>query len=317
MSKSNKLMELMELMESKSLNHLIHLNNLTDFVSELKKNENKIVKYHGYDIKIEHYKGNIYMSFITEGEECIGVDYYSNGVLTLGNYYFNTPSNCLRIPNDWFFNEFLKPLGIALKAKRIILNDASSKTFDSCTVPMIFFALTGKQTFYNRYGFVNKRFDRYVEKLKRKKLRGIIDKDIRANSLTLSPGKALPLALTRRLIDSKFLDMPLPEVAQFVIDTCKSKTTPTKSISLVNDIIQFFKKKIIIENQFEHVLEVSNSASRSKSRSGSRERKHHHHHHKHRSHSHERDDRDRDEKEIQRRADRKDPAGAGNEWEGS
>ena len=48
-----------------------------------------------------------------------------------------------------FFNEFLIPLGVALKVKRIILNDASSKTFDSCTVPMIFFALAGKQTFYN------------------------------------------------------------------------------------------------------------------------------------------------------------------------
>ena len=256
----------------KSLNHLTDLTDLNDFVSELKKNENKIVKYHGYDIRIEHFKGNIYMSFITGGEECIGVDFYTNGVLTLGNYYFNTPSNCLRIPNDWFFNDFLKPLGVALKSKRIILNDASSKQFDSCTVPMIFFALTGKQTFYNRYGFVNKRFDRYIEKLKRKKLRGIIDKDIRANSLTLSPGKALPLALIRRLIDSKFLDMPLPEVAQFVIDTCKSKILNSLNVSLVNDIIQFFKKKIIIENQFEHVIEVSKSKSKSRSKSKSKTR---------------------------------------------
>ena len=251
------------------------LNRIDDFVSELKKNENKIVKYHDYDVRIEHYKGNIYMSFITGGEECIGVDYYSNGVLTLGNYYFNTPSNCLRIPNDWFFNEFLKPLGVALKVKRIILNDASSKSFDSCTVPMIFFALTGKQTFYNRYGFVNKRFDRYIEKLKHKKLRGIIDKDIRTNSLTLSHGKALPLALIRRLIDSNFLDKPLPEVAQFVIDTCKSSKSNSKSdsnsdVSLVNDIIKFFKTKIIIENQFEHVFETSKSNSRSKSKTRSK-----------------------------------------------
>jgi dihydroorotate dehydrogenase len=137
---------------------------------------------------------------------------------------------------------------------------------------MIFFALTGKQTFYNRYGFINKRFDRYLEKLKRKKLRGIIDKDIRANSLTLSPGKALPLALIRRLIDSKFLDMPLPEVAQFVIDTCKKKSKSTKSISLVNDIIQFFKKKIIIENQFEYVIEITKSRSKTRSKSRSKTR---------------------------------------------
>jgi len=245
---------------------------INDFVSELKKKENKIVKYHGYDIKIEHHKENIFISFITGGEECIGVDFYKNGVLSLGNYYFNTPSNCLRIPNDWFFNEFLKPLGVALNAKRIILNDASSKQFDSCTVPMIFFALTGKQTFYNRYGFVNKRFDRYIEKLKHKKLRGIIDKDIRTNSLTLSHGKALPLALIRRLIDSKFLDKSLQDVAQFVIDTCKSKILNSLNISLVNDIIEFFKKKIIIENQFEHVIEVNKSKSKSRSKSKSNTR---------------------------------------------
>ena len=113
----------------------------------------------------------------------------------MGNYY-NTPVDCLRIPNDWFFNDFLIPLGKALNAKRIILNDASSKQFTSCAVPMIFFALAGKQTFYNRYGFVNKRFDRYVEKLKTRTLRDI---EV-TNSLVLSRGKTLPIALMKRLI---------------------------------------------------------------------------------------------------------------------
>ena len=57
---------------NKSINSFYSMD---DFVSELKKNENKIVKYHGYDIMIDHHKGNIYMSFITGGEECIGVDF--------------------------------------------------------------------------------------------------------------------------------------------------------------------------------------------------------------------------------------------------
>ncbi len=231
---------------------------IDNFVSEIMTKENKVIKYSGYDIRIEHHKGNVFISFITHGKECIGVDYYKNGVLTLGNYYFNTPENCLRIPNDWFFNEFLIPLGKALKAKRIILNDSSSKQFTSCVVPMIFFALAGKQTFYNRYGFVNKRFDRYVEKLKTRTLR---DVEV-TNSLVLSRGKTLPLALMKRLIKSGYLDTPIPEVAQFVLDTCKNQSSET-DISIVKDIIKYFKLKIIIENQFEIVMTRSKSKSRS------------------------------------------------------
>ncbi len=217
---------------------------IDNFVLEIKTKENKVIKYSGYDIRIEHHNGNVFISFITGGEECIGVDYYTNGVLTLGNYYYNTPADCLRIPNDWFFNEFLKPLGKALKAKRIILNDASSKQFTSCTVPMIFFALAGKQTFYNRYGFVNKRFDRYIEKLKTRTLRDI---EV-TNSLVLSRGKTLSIALMKRLIKSGYLDKPIPEVAQFVLDTCKNQSS---DVSIVKDIVKYFKLKIIIENQFE------------------------------------------------------------------
>ena len=117
---------------------------------------------------------------------------------------------------------------------------------------MIFFALAGKQTFYNRYGFINKRFDRYVEKLKTKTLRDI---EI-TNSLVLSKGKTLPIALMKRLIKSGYLDKPIPNVAQFVLDTCKNKSSDS-DISIVKDIVKYFKLKIIIENQFELILSKS------------------------------------------------------------
>jgi dihydroorotate dehydrogenase len=121
---------------------------------------------------------------------------------------------------------------------------------------MIFFALAGKQTFYNRYGFINKKFDRYIEKLKKRTMRDIeVD-----NSLVLSPGKTLPSSLLKRLIRANILDKPIPEVAQFVLDTCKysSKT----NVSIVNDIIKYFKLKVIIDNQYEHVLSRSRSGSK-------------------------------------------------------
>ena len=232
---------------------------MNQFVSEIETYKNKIVRYSGYEIKIQHHNGNIFISFINNGKECIGIDYVK-GELHLGNYYFNTPIDCVRIPNDWFFNEFFIPLGYALKVKSLSLNDSSTKTLTSCTVPMIFFALAGKKTFYNRYGFVNKKFDRYVEKLKKRTLRDIHV----TNSLVLSLGKQLPVALMKRLIkfnvdkfniDKPIMDIPLSEVAQFVLDTCKNKSSD-KDISIVNDIIKYFKLKIIIENNFTLVLKT-------------------------------------------------------------
>jgi len=230
---------------------------IDELVSEIKTHENKIIMYGPYEIKIQHHNGNIFLSFINDGKECIGIDYV-NGELHLGNYYFNTPDNCVRIPNDWFFNEFFIPLGYALKVKKLTLNDASTKTFSSCTVPMIIFALAGKQTFYNRYGFVNKRFDRYIEKLKKMTLS---DTNV-TNSLVLSLGKQLPVALMKRLskftidkpiMNSSIMNIPLSEVGQFVLDTCKNQSSE-KDISIVNDIIKYFKLKIIIENNFTLVL---------------------------------------------------------------
>ena len=227
---------------------------MDEFVKEIRTKENKIVTFDGpelYRIKIIHHNGTIYLSFLNrDGEECIGVDYYDNKTLTLGNYYFNTPIDCVRVPNDWFFIEFLTPLAEALGANRIILNDASSKKFESCTVPMIFFVLAGKGTFYNHYGFRNKVFEDYVEKLKRKRLRGLTDPDIRNSAGVLSSGKPIPFKMMDQLILHGMLDKPIPEVAQFVLNTCK-RTSSKRDVALANTIIQLFKLKVIVENQFE------------------------------------------------------------------
>jgi hypothetical protein len=76
----------------------------------------------------------------------------------------------------------------------------------------------------------------------------------------------------KRLIKSGYLDTPIPEVAQFVLDTCKNQSTDA-DILIVKDIVKYFKLKIIIENQFEIVTtsrSKSKSSSRSKSKSSSR-----------------------------------------------
>jgi len=219
-------------------------------VKEIRTKENKIVTFEDYVIQIIHDNGNIFLSFLNhEGKECIGIDYDGHN-MHLGNYYFNTPGDCVRVPNDWFFMVFLTQLSEALGAKKILLNDASTKKFDSCTVPMIFFALAGKGTFYNHYGFRNKIFEDYVEKFKTKKLRGLTDPDIRNSAGVLSSGKPIPFKMMDQLILHGMLDKPIPEVAQFVLNTCK-RTSSKRDIALANTIIELFKRKVIVENQFE------------------------------------------------------------------
>jgi hypothetical protein len=85
------------------------------------------------------------------------------------------------------------------------------------------------------------------------------------NSLVLSPGKTLPSSLLKRLIRAKMLDKSLPEIAQLVLNTCKDSSKI--NVSIVNDIIKYFKLKVIIDNQYEHVLRTqSRSHSKNKNR---------------------------------------------------
>jgi len=210
-----------------------------------------------YKIKIMERDGSHFISFLnSEDQECIGIDYGDNKIYYLGNYYFNTPENCIRIPHDWFFNEFLIPLATILGVKKIELDDNSFKKFESCSVPMIFFALSGKPTFYNKYGFENPKFNAYIEKLKTKKLRGLIDLDL--GELVKSSGKRIPFKLMDSLIVHGVLDKPIPEIAQFVLDTCKNKSSRKNDKFLANNIIKFFNLKLDIDRKFEKQIGSGN-----------------------------------------------------------
>ena len=50
--------------------------------------------------------------------------------------------------------------------KQLFLTDASEKQIGTCNVGKIIFSLSGKQTFYERYGFTNPGYTRLIEQLK-------------------------------------------------------------------------------------------------------------------------------------------------------
>ena len=168
---------------------------------------------------------------------------FSENEVHLESYYFKAPSTCRRIPHDIFFNHFLSPLAKLLGVSEINLNDASTKQFKNCTVPMIFFALAGKKTFYNAFGFESPIFDESVKMLRKSTLAEL--------SIVQSPGIMFneqfnDYELTRIIEKSGFFYKKMSTVAKFVIDTCRDGG----NIELANHFIEYFREKIFIENNF-------------------------------------------------------------------
>ena len=187
--------------------------------------------------------GDTWLYFITEDQSpCITI-VFSESEVHLESYYFKAPETCRRIPHDIFFNHFLSPLAKLLGASEINLNDASTKQFKNCTVPMIFFALAGKSTFYKRFGFESPIFDESVKMLRKSTLAEL--------SKVESPGIMFndqfnDYELTRKIQESGFFYKKMSTVAKFVIDTCRDGT----DIALAKHFIEYFRKKIFIENNF-------------------------------------------------------------------
>ena len=191
-------------------------------------------------------EGDTWLYFVTEDQSpCITLVFSANSV-HLESYYFKAPATCRRIPHDIFFNHFLSPLAKLLGASEINLNDASTKKFKNCTVPMIFFALAGKKTFYNAFGFESQIFDESVKMLRRSTLSEL--------SNVKSPGIMFntqfnDFELASKIQKSGYFYKKLYVVAQFVVNTCRNESTP-EDIELANYFIEYLRKKIFIENNF-------------------------------------------------------------------
>ena len=57
--------------------------NIADFVSEIMTKENKVIQYSGYDINIEHHKGNVFISFINSAGILIVLEKNVSGLIII------------------------------------------------------------------------------------------------------------------------------------------------------------------------------------------------------------------------------------------
>lgn len=181
----------------------------------------------------------------TDNSPCITVVFTEREV-HLESYYFKAHMTCRRIPHDIFFNHFLFPLATLLGATEINLNDASTKQFKNCTVPMIFFALAGKSTFYKRFGFESPIFDESVKMLRKTSLAELSNVE--------SPGIIINtrfdnFKLASKIRESGFFYKKMSTIAQFVVNTCRNESN-TEDIALANYFINYVREKIFIENNF-------------------------------------------------------------------
>jgi hypothetical protein len=111
---------------------------------------------------------------------------------------------------------------------------------------MIFFALSGKKTFYNAFGFESPIFDESVKMLRQSTWAEL--------SKVQSPGIIFNTGfnnfeLTSKIQKSGYFYKKISVVAQFVVNTCRGESTP-EDIELANHFIRYFKEKIFIENNF-------------------------------------------------------------------
>jgi len=98
-------------------------------------------------------------------ENCITfmIDLNRNYIYLYSYYHLIPIQNCIKIDHTWFFNTFLRSLSNSLHIKTVDLTNTSTKTFKHCQkVHNIIFAFA-KGSFYQKFGFVNPDFQKYIE----------------------------------------------------------------------------------------------------------------------------------------------------------
>jgi hypothetical protein len=95
-------------------------------------------------------------------ETCIKI--FIEDEIHLANYYFGTDiKRCPHIPHAVFF-KLLAKIGV-LYNKDVTLTDASTKQIEhtDCDLAATLFSLSGKPTFYERFGFVSEEYTAFIK----------------------------------------------------------------------------------------------------------------------------------------------------------
>jgi hypothetical protein len=124
------------------------------------------IAYDGYTFHLTLGPDEILFQNNSRTENCIEIMILEDIELLNYYYYYNNLQRCPYIPHAVFF-KFIKQLGIVYN-KDVTLTDLSSKQIEhtDCNISAIVFSMSGLQTFYQRFGFVNEDYDAFIKETK-------------------------------------------------------------------------------------------------------------------------------------------------------
>lgn len=145
--------------------------------------------------------------------------------LYLASYYYSkskgecVPSGKKDIPHHEDIFSFLKQLSVLLDFS-VALTDDSTKTFAPCDINYYIFSLAGKPTFYEKFGFHNAEYTKFIKKTRKRTIKSVLGKKFDFKVLDGS-------LLTKK---SK-----MGEVADFIYTNCRH---PSSQSDKANDILK-------------------------------------------------------------------------------
>jgi hypothetical protein len=162
----------------------------------------------------------------------------------LDNYYYAHPKNqCPFIEHAHFF-DFIKALAVVYNVD-VKLFDASKKAIDftSCVLPMEIFALANLPTFYQRFGFENESFMRYIRKKQSYNFEEYAERSSNDEEYQTA------LAILKRWDFTP--ETSFRRIAKRIINNCKAASTTNKSRT---ESVEKSRKTLKKHNRFLNVV---------------------------------------------------------------
>ena len=185
--------------------------------------EDTTLMVHGLRVRISRNpyfrEKTIFIEFLNlKDEVCIFLEYTpETHSIHLHSYYFYTKIHeCIAMPNDWFFNDFLIKLCIQLRVTSVTLYDASYKVFPECNIPSLVFAFAYGTTFYQKYGFTNWEYKTFIEEKQDLTMLQYLE------NTTLPVSEAVKISYVHLFTSLGLLHSTVKEVCLLLIEYCKN-----------------------------------------------------------------------------------------------
>jgi hypothetical protein len=205
--------------------------------------QDRIITIHNLPVKISKNPeaDSILIEFLNPNRKsCVLLEYVPlENMINLHSYYFYTKMNkCIVIPHDWFFREFLMKLATELRVTNITLYDASYKSFAGCNVPSIIFAFAYGTTFYQKYGFRNPEYEKFIQDH-----RNLTMEEYLENGIGFEAMKRICVSFLNKI---DVLHHTVKDTCRMIIDNCKE--TRRLSTQDVKRLIYYIKYLFPVTN---------------------------------------------------------------------